>query len=1542
MEPQASKSNILGNLMSDLNIINNGLQQTEVDCCKGGDRRQHKLKQRFTVIRKLGKGTYGKVQLGINKDTGQEVAIKTIKKAKIETEQDLQRVRREIQIMSSIEHPHIIHIYEVFENKDKIVLVMQYAPGGELYEHVSRAKVLDDNEARRLFRQIATAIFYCHQNKICHRDLKLENILLDEKNNAKLADFGLSNVFDSNRQLRTFCGSPLYASPEIVQGSPYIGPEVDCWSLGVLLYTLVYGAMPFDGSNFKRLVSQISEASFFEPKRKSAASGLIRKLLCADPSKRATIIDICNDPWVNGIALRRSPSFVDLHEHQQQPQHNSLIKVAQDMANLTPVRFDLLVTLAPSSPPVVQQTEQLTPSESLEIYEQPNLPPQAPDNNEENQAVSNNSIKEEFSKMNADFFATVETTQSILETPEETEMLIENANVEAKMVQTQQEELREIGDDKNELGKEVLNVEEREQVKEQQHKLDTESLLLGAKELAISEANDKTIAELPQEQPATSLCSETRDELNVPQTQTELSSETQTPTPEPIKPKTKRVVKKKVIVVKKKKKTSDEEKDKKSAETQLEAQPQPQTPQQQHQQQRRRSSVAIGRSEALNQPGKMRIPDSFICKSIESGEQTQAHEKRRVSVERATLIVDVANKLLAQQNATTQVPRTQVPVLPAKVSAAKSAFERRASLAAGGASSGNVSQRASPSHGSNESLANGQPNNGDEKNKIVTVASNEQTREIKRCENDEIQRELAKYVESLEKLRDAAEKMDEEDKKAPSSDESEQPTPEVAPTFSSKLQINLSATQEPTDSAIELSQFKEPPRPAQLAKPRQPQWPMLPVAERLVRPASKERDSVSARGSTDNFVTAPLPAPITRSYKKVTFTRDGACVTETGKIYTRNQVDGTVCRIERKSKVTHFPAADGSGARQHEEIVEEVVQAGEAIHAQQAANYALSPQSSNSSNSSSGDIFDDIFDSWTGATNMFVPAGDKGDREDIASAHRKLLESSLGARGSLFGTLGRRGKRSAASRNCAPVASASHSAAPQTRGESLEPHRRRRNMHQLLAWPAPFDNSPFADFQSLASADPLSAVADDWLESDPFFDSASRRLEQEAARMRRQFEQPLQSRAWKGSTPSLFSSGFGAPSDEPSVAQTRSRPRALWQFMGAVPCAGEQSSQTPEAGGPKQQLKTSTSFDCQSIALDTAPRQRNTAQLPSDQLVQCSTSRQSLIEHFSEMSVGSRHAGESQSSLRRATESFWDVCATPDLSASNQSQASSPDSNACTQSSAAQTRLSNSASNDNCEQRVQHWLKDSDLTNSAGLAINSSLCSSSQSNFLSQSFARNTYAEQLPPAGADGGGGGTSRLPPPSPTPYSLRNSISPARAKQFPPAPQQQVGVFRSTSSCSSSSKLRLDIAGANIATKRQATTTSSQEFMCADRELASVCSSASILLEHRTLADGHSVERQQSRNLITRIISTASHQPVASHDEEPRGGSADSVSGGSSGAELSASASLLEQLRTRGYRTMINQRLAGLQEEEPVEKLSEHSPKGKSRNTSLRLPSL
>eukprot|EP00092_Neocalanus_flemingeri_P000854 GFUD01000911.1.p1 GENE.GFUD01000911.1~~GFUD01000911.1.p1 ORF type:complete len:2354 (+),score=554.15 GFUD01000911.1:527-7588(+) len=323
---------------------------------------KRKLKNRFEICKKLGQGTYGKVQLGINKETGQRVAIKTIKKSKIETEADLIRIRREIQIMSSVQHPNIIHIYEVFENKEKMVLVMEIAAGGELYDYLSERRSLEELEARRIFRQIATAVFYCHKHNICHRDLKLENILLDEDGGAKIADFGLSNVFDQTNLLSTFCGSPLYASPEIVRGCPYQGPEVDCWSLGVLLYTLVYGAMPFDGSNFKRLVKQITTGDYYEPSTPSSASTLIRGMLTPKAEDRASIVDICSHWWIN------------------QGYDQSCLEEAEYLASLTPVRLDLLLSLtkAENRPFENEKNEGETDGKDTPSVDIEEIPPDTP------------------------------------------------------------------------------------------------------------------------------------------------------------------------------------------------------------------------------------------------------------------------------------------------------------------------------------------------------------------------------------------------------------------------------------------------------------------------------------------------------------------------------------------------------------------------------------------------------------------------------------------------------------------------------------------------------------------------------------------------------------------------------------------------------------------------------------------------------------------------------------------------------------------------------------------------------------------------------------------------------------------------------------------------------------------------------------------------------------------------------------------------------------------------------------------------------------
>ncbi|TKS71779.1 NUAK family SNF1-like kinase 2 [Collichthys lucidus] len=205
------------------------------------------------------------------------VAIKSIRKEKIKDEQDLVHIRREIEIMSTLCHPHIITIYEVFENKDKIVIVMEYASRGDLYDYICDKRNISEREARHFFRQIVSAVHYCHQ----------------------IADFGLSNLYHCDEYLQTFCGSPLYASPEIVNGRPYRGPEVDTWSLGVLLYTMVHGTMPFDGHNHKALVQQISTGNYRKPNNPSDACGLIRWMLMVNPERRATIEEIAGHWWLN-------------------------------------------------------------------------------------------------------------------------------------------------------------------------------------------------------------------------------------------------------------------------------------------------------------------------------------------------------------------------------------------------------------------------------------------------------------------------------------------------------------------------------------------------------------------------------------------------------------------------------------------------------------------------------------------------------------------------------------------------------------------------------------------------------------------------------------------------------------------------------------------------------------------------------------------------------------------------------------------------------------------------------------------------------------------------------------------------------------------------------------------------------------------------------------------------------------------------------------------------------------------------------------------
>ncbi|XP_051053409.1 serine/threonine-protein kinase SIK2 isoform X6 [Phodopus roborovskii] len=246
----------------------------------------------------LGKGNFAVVKLGRHRITKTEVAIKIIDKSQLDAV-NLEKIYREVQIMKMLDHPHIIKLYQVMETKSMLYLVTEYAKNGEIFDYLANHGRLNESEARRKFWQILSAVDYCHGRKIVHRDLKAENLLLDNNMNIKIADFGFGNFFKTGELLATWCGSPPYAAPEVFEGQQYEGPQLDIWSMGVVLYVLVCGALPFDGPTLPILRQRVLEGRFRIPYFMSEdCEHLIRRMLVLDPSKRLSIAQIKEHKWM--------------------------------------------------------------------------------------------------------------------------------------------------------------------------------------------------------------------------------------------------------------------------------------------------------------------------------------------------------------------------------------------------------------------------------------------------------------------------------------------------------------------------------------------------------------------------------------------------------------------------------------------------------------------------------------------------------------------------------------------------------------------------------------------------------------------------------------------------------------------------------------------------------------------------------------------------------------------------------------------------------------------------------------------------------------------------------------------------------------------------------------------------------------------------------------------------------------------------------------------------------------------------------------------
>jgi 5'-AMP-activated protein kinase catalytic alpha subunit len=221
---------------------------------------------------------------------------------KIIENDDKERVEREIHILKQLRHNNIIQIYQIIQTRSNLYLIMEFASGGELYKQIRLKKKLSEIEACEFFHQIISAIDYLHKNNIVHRDLKTENILIDFNRQIKIADFGLSNTYSPGQLLKTRCGSPCYAAPEMIIGKSYSGILVDIWSSGIILYFMFTGTLPFEENNFNDLYKKIIDGKFIMPSEISInAQDLLQRILCTDPEKRIKIEEIKKHPFFNNI-----------------------------------------------------------------------------------------------------------------------------------------------------------------------------------------------------------------------------------------------------------------------------------------------------------------------------------------------------------------------------------------------------------------------------------------------------------------------------------------------------------------------------------------------------------------------------------------------------------------------------------------------------------------------------------------------------------------------------------------------------------------------------------------------------------------------------------------------------------------------------------------------------------------------------------------------------------------------------------------------------------------------------------------------------------------------------------------------------------------------------------------------------------------------------------------------------------------------------------------------------------------------------------------
>ena len=297
LDRKIQKSNIFYLLSENYDYINTTSFERNVNYLKN-DISQYQIKG------KIGEGMFGKVKLGVHLLTKEKVAIKIFDKGKIKNEKEAEYIEREISILKKLNHYNTIKLYNIIQNENFIFLIQEYVPNGELLNFLENPENMNLTESQlcKIYQQIISGLEYLHEVGIAHRDLKLENILLNYKKDIKIIDFGLSNEYNKENEelLQSSCGSPCYAAPEMIKGLQYHGLDTDIWSSGILLYLMLCKSFPFNDKNNSKLYQKILSGKFTLPNYLSnEAKDLICKLLKVNPSERIKLNEIKKHPWFN-------------------------------------------------------------------------------------------------------------------------------------------------------------------------------------------------------------------------------------------------------------------------------------------------------------------------------------------------------------------------------------------------------------------------------------------------------------------------------------------------------------------------------------------------------------------------------------------------------------------------------------------------------------------------------------------------------------------------------------------------------------------------------------------------------------------------------------------------------------------------------------------------------------------------------------------------------------------------------------------------------------------------------------------------------------------------------------------------------------------------------------------------------------------------------------------------------------------------------------------------------------------------------------------